>query len=88
MPVGWIVEKPTSLDWPEAAVFQLPASRRQAVEPLDSTAAHRSCTARGVMGGWIATALAHAGTRVVATAGQRRSRLAAAGVAEVVDRRD
>ncbi|HEY7103054.1 MAG TPA: alcohol dehydrogenase catalytic domain-containing protein [Mycobacteriales bacterium] len=91
VPVGWIAEKPAALDWPEAAVFPVPAlTAMQAVEALDSSAGSTVFVhgAGGVTGGWIATALAHAGARVVATAGGSASRLAAAGVAEVVDRRD
>jgi NADPH:quinone reductase-like Zn-dependent oxidoreductase len=94
-PAGWIVEKPASLGWPEAAVFPVPAlTTVQAVAALESTEGSIVGStvlvhgAGGVTGGWIAAALVDAGARVVATAGSGASRLAAAGVSEIVDRRD
>lgn len=90
-PAGWIVEKPASLGWPEAAVFPVPAlTTVQAVAALDSTGGSTVFVhgAGGVTGGWIAAALVGAGARVVATAGSGASRLAAAGVSEIVDRRE
>jgi NADPH:quinone reductase-like Zn-dependent oxidoreductase len=90
-PAGWVVEKPASLGWPEAAVFPVPAlTTMQALAALESPAGSTVFVhgAGGVTGGWIAAALVAAGARVVATAGSGASRLVAAGVAEIVDRRD
>jgi len=90
-PAGWVAEKPPSLGWPEAAVFPVPAlTTMQATAALENTEGGTVFVhgAGGVTGGWIAAVLAAAGARVVATAGSNgASRLAAAGVAEVVDRR-
>jgi NADPH:quinone reductase-like Zn-dependent oxidoreductase len=94
-PAGWVVEKPASLGWPEAAVFPVPAlTTVQALAALESTEGSITGStvfvhgAGGVTGGWIAAALVGAGARVVATAGSGASRLVAAGVSEIVDRRD
>jgi NADPH:quinone reductase-like Zn-dependent oxidoreductase len=90
-PAGWVVEKPASLGWPEAAVFPVPAlTTMQALAALETPEGGTVFVhgAGGVTGGWIAAALVAAGARVVATAGSGASRLAAAGVAEIVDRRD
>lgn len=90
-PAGWVAEKPASLDWPEAAVFPVPAlTTVQALAALGNTSGRTVFVhgAGGVTGGWIAAALVAAGARVVATAGSGAARLSAAGVADVVDRRD
>jgi NADPH:quinone reductase-like Zn-dependent oxidoreductase len=102
-PASWVVEKPASLGWPEAAVFPVPAlTTVQALAALESTGGSTEGStegstagstvfvhgAGGVTGGWIAAALVGAGARVVATTGSGASRLVAAGVSEIVDRRD
>jgi NADPH:quinone reductase-like Zn-dependent oxidoreductase len=90
-PAAWVAEKPASLDWPEAAVFPVPAlTTVQALAALDSPEGSTVFVhgAGGVTGGWIAAALVANGARVVATAGSGASRLLAAGVAEIVDRRE
>ena len=72
-------------------MFPVPAlTTMQALAALDSTGGDTVFVhgAGGVTGGWIAAALVGGGARVVATAGSGTSRLVAAGVAEIVDRRE
>jgi NADPH:quinone reductase-like Zn-dependent oxidoreductase len=89
-PADWVTEKPASLDWPEAALFPVPALTT--VQALAALGRAEGSTvfvhgAGGLTGGWIAAALVASGARVVATAGSA-SRLTVAGVSAIVDRRD